>query len=190
MRFDRIIKQILEAIADVPPPPASALVQTAVNTVLTFDDIFNFIKEHEGYRPGMYKDTRGIPTIGIGFNLMRPDAKVIARQAGVNYDNILSGAESLTDSQIKSIFEITLKIAYSDAKKWVPIFDGLPRDIKLAVLDMSFNLGFTRLNKFVKTREFILSKNFTKAAEELQKSKWATQVGKRAQNIINLFLSA
>lgn len=189
MRFYKAVKQILEAVGDAPPPaePPPAMIQRAVNTKLTFDDVYAFIKDHEGYRPYVYNDSRGIPTIGIGLNLLRPDAKKIAAQAGADYDAILSGKQALTDDQIKDIFRITLGIAYQDAKKWVPQFDSLPKNIKLGILDLSFNLGYTRLSKFVKTKKHIASGDYNSAADELQKSKWATQVGKRAQGIIKLF---
>jgi lysozyme len=182
-------KRVVREAADLPPLPP-AIIQKAEGTRLTFDEILNLIKEHEGYRPHVYKDSLGIPTIGIGLNLMRPDARKIASQAGVNYDNVFTGKEDLTDEQIREIFKITLNIAYHDAKKWIPNFDGLPKNIKLAILDLSFNMGYTRLSKFVKTKEFILNKDYKNAAKELQNSKWATQVGKRVQSVINLFLAS
>lgn len=182
-------KHIFREGVDIPPPPP-AVIQRAEDTKLTFDDIFNFVKDHEGYRPHVYKDSLGIPTIGIGFNLTRPDAKKIAQQAGVNYQNILLGKEDLTDEQVKDIFKITITIAYKDAKQWIPNFDGLPKNIKLAILDLSFNMGYSRLSKFIKTKDFILSKDYSNAAKELQNSKWATQVGKRAKSVISLFLAS
>lgn len=187
--YDSIQKKKFFVKEDVDQPPP-AIIQKAEDTKLTFDDIFMFIKEHEGYRPHVYKDSLGIPTIGIGFNLTRPDAKSIAQQAGVNYQNILLGKEDLSDEQIKEIFQITISIAYKDAKRWIPNFDGLPKNIKLAILDLSFNMGYTRLSKFIKTRESILSGNYRAAAKELQNSKWATQVGRRAESVVNLFLAS
>ena len=189
MRFDRLVRRLLEAIGDVPPSPP-AIIQQAEDTKLTFDEILQFIKEHEGYRPHVYKDSLGIPTIGIGFNLMRPDSKKIAQQANVNYEDILSGKYTLTDDQVKEIFKITLSIAYKDAKQWLPGFDNLPKNIKLAVLDLSFNMGYTRLSKFIKTKNFIINKNYKAAASELQNSKWATQVGKRVKSVVSLFLAS
>lgn len=187
--YDTISKKKFFVKEDVDQPPP-AIIQKAEDTKLTFDDILAFIKDHEGYRPHVYKDSLGIPTIGIGFNLTRPDAKKIAQQVGANYQNILVGREDLSDEQIKEIFKITLGIAYKDAKQWIPNFDGLPKNIKLAILDLSFNMGYTRLSKFIKTREHILSGNYKEAAIELQKSKWATQVGKRAIGVVNLFLAS
>lgn len=182
MRFNSLVKQLLEDLAQVPP----AMIQKAADTKLTFDEIFNFIKEHEGYRNLVYIDTVGKPTVGIGLNLKRQDAPAIVASAGANYNNILSGKERLTDDQIKTIFKSTLSIAYSDAKKFMPNFDSLPKNLKLVILDLSFNLGYTRLNQFVKFKEALLVKDYNAAARELLNSKWATQVGNRANNIVNL----
>lgn len=188
-RFNLRLVQILKEVGDVPPPPPPAIVQRAENNILSFDDIKEFIIKHEGYRNKVYNDSLGIPTIGIGFNLLRPDARNILNRLGLDYNSVLSGTTILTDDQVKEIFVICLKIAYADVKKYIPNYDGLPRNIKLGLIDLSFNLGYNRLNKFVKTRELILKGDYKGAANELIKSKWATQVGNRAKSIVSLFSS-
>ena len=105
----------------VPPPPVPpAMVQKAVDTRLTFEDIYNFIKEHEGYRPHVYTDTVGKPTVGIGVNLKRADAPSLLSAVGANYADVLSGRTNLTDQQIRDLFKMTIGIAYRDAKKYIP----------------------------------------------------------------------
>lgn len=188
MRFSNIVKQILEAVGDVPPPPP-AIVQKAEDKTLTFDDIKTFITKHEGYRNKVYLDSLGIPTIGIGFNLKRPDAPIILKRLGLDYNKILTGEQILTDEQVKLIFQLCLKIAYTDVKNYIPSFDNLPKNIKLALIDLSFNLGYNRLSKFVKTKQHILAGDYKSAGSELMNSKWATQVGDRAKSIFNLFSS-
>lgn len=188
MRYNKLVQKIFEAIGDVPPPPP-AHIQKASDTKLTFDEIYELIKKHEGVRPEVYKDTMGIPTIGIGFNLMRPDAKSILNKLGLNYNDVLNGRVSLTDKQMKEIFVECLNIAYNDAKRYIPSFDSQPKEVKLALIDLSFNLGLNRLNKFVKTREYILNGDYKSAANELKNSRWANQVGNRAKSVIGLFLS-
>ena len=190
MRYNKLVRQILEAVGDVPPPPPPAIVQKAVTSNLSFNDIFDFIKNHEGVRPHIYKDSLGIPTVGIGFNMMRPDAKLIFKSLGLNYNDILSGSTDLSDQQMRDLFIECLKIAYKDVKQYMPNYDSLPREIKLGLIDMSFNLGINRLSKFVKTKEYIVKGDYKAAANELKNSKWAGQVGNRAKNIISLFSSA
>ena len=189
MQFYKKVKKIIQEATDVPPPPP-AIIQRAENRTLTFDDVLNLIKKHEGVRPHIYKDSLGIPTVGIGFNMMRPDARAIFNKLKINYDSVLSGSIDLDKKQMQDLFNECLKIAYADVKHYIPSFDGLPREVKLGLLDMSFNLGYGRLNKFVKTKEFIIKGDYKGAARELQNSKWAKQVGNRAKNIIDLFSAA
>ena len=190
MRYNRLVKQILEAVGDVPPPPPPAIIQKAATSNLSFDDIFTFIKKNEGVKPHIYKDSLGIPTVGIGFNMMRPDARSILNRLGIDYNDVLSGSINLSDQQMRDLFIECLKIAYKDVKQYIPNYDSLPREIKLGLIDMSFNLGINRLSKFVKTKEYIAKGDFRSAANELKNSKWASQVGNRARNIISLFSSA
>lgn len=189
-KFNNTINELLEAIGDAPPPPPPAIIQQVQDTKLSYDDILNLIKKHEGVRPRIYKDSLGIPTVGIGFNMLRPDAPAVLRSIGADYNKILSGETELTNKQMQDLFNICLKIAYADAKKYIPTFDNLPKNIKLGLLDMSFNLGYGRLHKFVKTRDHILKGDYKSAAAELQNSKWAKQVGSRSTSIISLFLNS
>ena len=46
----------------------------------TYDEIKSLIQQHEGIHSAAYKDSRGIWTVGIGFNLERPDARAIFKQ--------------------------------------------------------------------------------------------------------------
>lgn len=190
MKYTELVNSILEQLASTPPPPPPAIVRQVADTQLSFEDIYNFIKEHEGYRPRVYIDTVGKPTVGIGLNLTRPDARTLLSSVGANYDNVLNGTSALTDQQIKEIFKMTLSIAYKDAKKFLPNYDGLPKNIKLAVLDLSFNLGYPGLSKFVKLKAAIEQGNYAAAANEVKNSKWATQVGRRLTSIVNLFLTS
>jgi len=179
---------LVALVEDIPPPPP-AIVSKANDTKLTFDDIFNFIQSHEGTRPTMYLDSRKIPTIGIGFNLTRADAPALLKSIGADYNLIMAKKQSLTSEQIKQLFQANLQVAYKDAKQYLPGFDGLPKQIKLVILDLSFNLGLPGLSKFVKFKAAIQTGNYAAAARELATSKWASQVGNRANKLINIISS-
>jgi len=176
--FLKRLKEILEQ-AELPPEPP-ALIQQHKDTVLSYKEIYDFIKDHEGYYNKVYIDSVGKPTIGIGLNLKRPEARDFIAQVGANYNRVLTGEETLTDKQVNELFNLCLKVAYKDAKAFMPNFDSLPKNVKLVVLDMSFNLGGPRLNKFKNTRQFLLSGDYDSASKEILHSKWAKQVGRRA----------
>lgn len=83
------------------------------------------------------------------------------------------------DSEINDIFAHDLNVAISDAHRIFPSFESQPPNVKLVLISLSFNLGLNRLSKFIKFREAIESKNYHKAANELQRSKWFLQVKRR-----------
>jgi lysozyme len=53
----------------------------------------------------------------------------------------------------------------------------------MCLVDMGFNLGIPRLMKFKKMWEAIERQDFEWAAAEMLNSRWAKQVGKRADNL-------
>ena len=79
-------------------------------------DARSLISKHEGKRLCVYKDTRGIPTIGIGYNLENPGARSAIAAVGADYDSILSGATCLTDKQVMELFEPSYQSAVSGAR--------------------------------------------------------------------------
>jgi len=178
MKFNKRINEILEQI-DLPPEPP-AIVQQHKDIVLRYQEVYNLIKDHEGYYNKVYIDSVGKPTIGIGLNLMRPEARSFIKQVGANYDRIIAGQEILNDKQINDLFNMQLKVAYKDVKRFIPNFDQLPKNVKLVLVDMSFNLGGPRLGKFKNTKQLIAAGNYQGASREILQSKWAKQVGRRA----------
>ena len=107
MQFYRKIQELLEAVADV-PPPSSAIVQNVADTRITFDDVLFLIKKHEGHKNHVYLDSLGKKTIGIGFNLTRPDAPAILKSVGADYNKVIIGQQDLTDVLAKTLFQIII----------------------------------------------------------------------------------
>jgi GH24 family phage-related lysozyme (muramidase) len=58
-----------------------------INTMLT---------NNEGKRRCVYKDSLGIPTIGIGFNLKRSDARLLISRLGLKFEDVVTGRKCLT----------------------------------------------------------------------------------------------
>jgi lysozyme len=48
---------------------------------------------------------------------------------------------------------------------------------------MSFNMGLPTLSKFTRTLQAIKNGRYSDAADEMLDSKWARQVGKRAERL-------
>lgn len=121
----------------------------------------NLLREHEGFRQFPYRCTVGRLTIGYGRNL---DARGIdAGEAEILLKNdVLAAATQLSNQD----------------------FWGLLNEVRQAVLiDMAVNLGVGGLLKFKKMCDALLQLDYERAADEMLASKWATQVGKRAQEL-------
>ena len=153
---------------------------------LSFNDYSDFTSRNEGVRNRMYLDNRDIPTIGIGFNLRRSDARKLLSSLGYDYDKILSGHDELRDEDIWDLFGDDLRGAISDAGRLVSNFDNLPDPAKLVIVDMVFNLGPSKFSKFRKTIDAFERLDFATAADEMVDSKWYHQVGDRSKRNVGI----
>jgi lysozyme len=121
--------------------------------------------DHEGERLFPYSDTVGKLTIGVGRNL--------------------------TDVGISK--EESRLLLYNDIEKVVdgldaalPWWDSLSEARQRVLADMAFNLGLKGLLGFKNTLALIQAGDYDEAADNMLLSKWATQVGRRAQTLAGL----
>jgi len=155
------------------------------------DDIYNRVKEHEGKQDTIYKDSKGNLTIGIGFNLNRPDANARLKNVGADPKLIRSGKAKLTEQQIDTLYKEDLNKAKNSAKKLVSkTWSELPKGVQGVLTEMAFNLGEGGLAEFKNTLSYIEDKRFKLAAQSMLKSKWARQVGSRAKRLANIIENA
>lgn len=146
----------------------------------------NQLTRHEGKRSGVYKDIKGIPTIGIGLNLRRPDARAKVEGVGADFDSILAGTSELTNAQISRLFKEDVATSILAGRSIVKNFDELGDVRKRVIVDMAFNLGVTGLLKFKKMRAAVEAKDFTKAGAEMVDSAWYRQVRSRGKTLVDM----
>jgi lysozyme len=116
----------------------------------------------EGLRLTPYRDSVGKLTIGIGRNLT---------DVGISRDE----AEYLLSNDIhRTIVEL------NQALPSLSLIDEIRRN---ALYNMAFNLGVKGLLGFTNTLALLQQRKYSEAAEEMLKSKWANQVGVRAQRL-------
>ena len=152
-------------------------------------ELYEQIALHEGVEPSVYKDTKGKRTIGIGFNLDEPSNRKKAEAVGLNVQDMLSG-RTLSDKEIKMLYNESIKQAANDANAFLPRAGRQPPVVQKVLIDMAFNLGLTKLNKFEKMREALLEGDYNKAANEMIDSKWYNQVGNRSKRLVKMMRSA
>lgn len=146
------------------------------------------VSRHEGVRYSVYIDTEGCKTIGIGFNLDDRTAKPVCEDFGINYDLLLKGAR-LTVNQVHRLFDYSIDSAFQMAHMACPEFDDLCENAQLALTDMTFNMGYTRLLGFKLMLAALARQDYTTAAKEMAESVWAGQTGNRAKDDIALMQS-
>lgn len=145
--------------------------------------------QHEGKKPMVYKDTKGIPTIGVGFNLNREDSHSKLKQVGANPAKIKAGKAQLTDSQIKALLISDLEHAKENAQTLVKNWQQTPPKVQGVLVEMTFNLGKKGLSEFKKFLSHIENRRYDAASKEMLNSSWANQVGDRAITLSNIVKS-
>ena len=147
------------------------------------------LKLHEGVYSRAYRDPFGIPTVGVGFNLLRADAPLKLSLIGADYNKVLNGEEELTPSQIEKLLDMCIDEAEEGAKRLVPDFDSLDPVRKRVVVDLVFNLGEGKLSTFTKFLKYVNEKRFDKASLQLARSLWFRQTGYRAIRLTAMLLT-
>ncbi len=125
-------------------------------------DIIEQLKRDEGCRLKPYTDTVGKLTIGIGRNLT--DNGIRQREADFMLQNDVDEVEH-------DLFM---------ALPWLSKLDDVR---KFVLVNVAFNIGWHGLLSFHKTLTFIEDGDYDSAATAMLQSKWATQVGARANRL-------
>ena len=126
-------------------------------------ELMRQVMEHEGYEKTVYKCPAGYNTVGYGLNLDAGVSIGLAKHI-LKYQLNVAGEE---------LAEVVGSWCFSDEC-----------DVRWFVLtEMVFNLGITRFKKFKKTIAAYEAGDYDTAADEMLDSKWAKQVGQRAQTL-------
>jgi GH24 family phage-related lysozyme (muramidase) len=157
----------------------------------TLADARKLITQHEGgVRTHVYPDTAGHPTIGIGFNLDRADARAAIESLGLDYDAVRSGNQNITSAQAQQLFASDFQATLQGSRTDVSNFDSLAPAAQIAVLDMVFNLGAKGFSKFADTIDALENEDYPGAAAAMKNSPWFNQVKTRGVDDFNLVKSA
>ena len=120
----------------------------------------------EGVRLKVYRCPAGRLTIGVGRNLQ--DVGISSMEA----------VDLLGNDIARVISELNAAL---------PWWRGVPEPGQRALANMAFNLGLTRLMEFQRMIAALRAGDYEAAAAEALDSKWAEQVGARAERIALLF---
>ncbi len=124
--------------------------------------------QHEGCRSVPYLDSLGFWTVGVGHLMSRP----LSRRA------------------IMQILQDDIDEATHDCARTFPWFADLSETRQRVIIDMCFNLGLTKLSKFIKFLAAMERGDYHQASMDMLDSMWARQVGdaqgQRAYNLADM----
>ena len=136
------------------------------------------LKIDEGVKYEIYKDHLGYPTFGIGHLITENDPE----------HGEPDGTE-ISEERVNEVFETDVAKFVSESKILFPDLDELPDVAQQVIVNMAFNMGRPRLSKFKNFIAGVNDRDWTRAAEEMMDSRWATQVGDRAIRLRNQILT-
>ena len=150
-------------------------------------DLYNVVSLNEGKEESVYKDTEGNNSIAIGFNLEEPsNREYLFKKHGLTYDDVVNKGVKLSENQIRDLYNYSMSNAYQDAKLFDPKLDSRPHNVRVAILDLAFNLGRNKLNTFKKMRKALENDDYNTAAAEMKDSKWFDQVKTRGPRMVGI----
>jgi len=129
--------------------------------------LIEMLKLHEGVRSKVYVCSAGYETIGVGRNIAKSGL-------GLSDDEV----EYLLANDITRVRQ-----ELTNEYGWFADLDAVRQD---AMIDISFNLGQTRLRLFKNSLNAMRSGYYRVAANEFMDSRWADQVGQRAKTLTDM----
>ena len=128
------------------------------------EKLLEMLKRHEGVESHVYRCSAGYETIGVGRNISK------------------SGL-GLSDDEVDYLLENDIVRVIKELSSEYPWFRGLDDVRKDAMIDISFNLGATRLRGFKRALAAMEVADYTTAAKEFLDSKWSRDVKGRATEL-------
>lgn len=125
------------------------------------------LKLHEGVRNFAYKCSADMITIGVGRNIDE------------------NGGLGLSMDEIDYLLANDIQRCRTELEtfSWFDDLDSVRQD---ALINLCFNLGMTRLLGFKNALARMAEGKYQEAADEFLDSRWATQVGYRANDVAEM----
>ena len=119
----------------------------------------------EGMRLKLYRDSKGLNTIGVGRNL---DANGVSREEAL----------LMLENDISDVIE--------DLNRVMPWWHDLVEPRQRVLADMRFNMGMRSLSLFKQTLALVRAGDYEQAADHMMHTPWADQVGPRAVKLVGM----
>ena len=162
------------AVPSISPGAAAGIGAAAVVATGTLYEMSkSMIKRHEGVRNQPYKDSLGLWTVGVGHLI--GDGKSLPAEWN----------RTFSDKEVDDLFSQDYN-KHMKAAEQIPGYEKLNDRGKAALIDLTFNMGPTWYKKWPNFTKALASGDTEGAAKNLETSRWYTQVGRRAPEIVAL----
>ena len=141
-----------------------------MNLVTLQDEIAN----DEGVVYELYRCSLGHLTGGIGHLITEWDEEYYGMPVGTK----------VSHEQVDAWFAVDINRTLQDCKEIFPDFNDLPEEAQLVIANMCFQLGRPRLSNFRKFIAAVNERDWIKAADEMEDSRWYKQTTARAERLI------
>lgn len=188
-------KQIFDAIRERRGTPLEQADVDAINRILypkgpppvrtwDRDKLEAELTRDEGKRLKAYRDTKGKWSIGIGHNLTDCGTEPLPRGL---LDVLANG---INEAENDLLFDHDINRAEADLDRCLPWWRSLDPVRQRVMLNMCFNMGIGDKNhgllSFVNTLGMIQRKEYSRAGAAMLNSKWAKEVGMRADRLADM----
>jgi lysozyme len=126
----------------------------------------------EGYKTETYEDHLGFLTLGVGHLVLETDPE-FKQPVGT----------PVSEERIRDCLNKDIDTVCNELDRNLHWWRGLNDNKQRVMVNMCFNLGYPRLSKFKNFLAAMQENDFETAAVEMMDSKWANQVGKRAERL-------
>ena len=145
--------------------------------MLSKDEIVQRLVFHEGCVLKPYRCTEGYLTIGVGRNL---ETNPLTKEEKKVCGDYMHG---ITKNAAFYLLRNDIDRVIAECAKAFPFWANLDNERQYALLDMSFQLGYSGVKKFKKMLAAMGVGDFKEAAEQCLDSRYAQQTPNRAKRI-------
>jgi lysozyme len=134
---------------------------TSSNKSMNRQNVYEQLKIDEGVKYEIYKDTKGLDTVGVGHLITSHDLEY-GRPVGT----------TITENRASELFEEDLDIHIEECEVLYNEFHSYPGEVQEILVNMCFNMGRPNLAKFKGMRRGLDARDWNAAADEMVDSKW------------------
>ena len=130
------------------------------------------LKIDEGVKYEVYDDHLGYKTFGIG-HLVKTTDEEYGWPVGT----------PVSEKRVNSVFDKDVETYISETEKVFGNLQEMTGELQQVLVNMCFNMGAPRLSQFKKFIKAIHDEDWKTASVEMLDSRWAKQVGDRANRL-------